>query len=592
MKDTKVFVDLDDEITFISEKIIRTPTNRVILVVPERSGIITSLVGLKMLRKVIDKFEKDVVIVTTDKQGKNIALNAGYISVDKIGEVDEDIWKESVRLKKRLHDSLIMSNKIPYKEDIFQSVDNTNDLKENKEIIVPEKKDETPHKENIRREVFENEKPLQKSKKISFEGFDLIAGGDAASYITDDDIPIKKDNNEETKKPINRGNLFKSSFYKDTTINNKRNKLILYISVFIILLIFIIYYLFLTTANISISVLGKNIKSNTKINLSLNVSHINPNTLTIPAQIYSASESGSNSINTTGQKNTVQGNYASGSVIFYNSTNSAVTIPSNTTFTDNNQYSFTTTNSVSVPAAQSSITGVQNGASSSQNVSLNTNTPPAASDTFSNPNYTGILASNQNAFTQGNAQIIKQQVVSSQDYTNLENNLSQSLFKSGQQKLLSQNNNVNLIKQSIKNIVVNKSFDHQIGDVAQVLNLSENTKTEAQGYISQDITKVISENIQNKGDLIKNLKYTILNIQVSTLGEIQISLSYTGKLYKNINKSEIISKIKGKSFSQARSYIKSLNNIQNISITSNPYIFTILGFLPSNSNNIYIHISN
>ena len=43
MKDTKIFVDIDDELTFVAEKIIHAQTNRVILIIPEKSEILSSL---------------------------------------------------------------------------------------------------------------------------------------------------------------------------------------------------------------------------------------------------------------------------------------------------------------------------------------------------------------------------------------------------------------------------------------------------------------------------------------------------------------------------------------------------------------------
>ena len=337
MKDTKVFVDLDDEITFITEKILNTNTNRVILIVPERSDVITSLVGLKMLRKIIDKNDKNVIIVTMDEQGKNIALNAGFISVSKIGDVNEEIWREAVRLKKRIHDAMYMTNKVPFKDELYKTIDNRDETKNAQEEqffeykspepeeVIPlsdstkdtHSKFETPKKENIKRVEF-NKAPLTSSKKVSLDGFELIAGGDVASFKSENDTDIKKEysENNEFKRDVNKPNMFKSIFFKDKSKNKKINKLIFFLGIFVFLIIFIIYYLFLTVSTVNITILGKKVQEQISITANPNISSIQANTLNIPSKIVSVSESGSNSVPTTGTKQYKQETSLKGQSLF------------------------------------------------------------------------------------------------------------------------------------------------------------------------------------------------------------------------------------------------------------------------------------
>ncbi len=621
MKDTKVFVDLDDEITFITEKIINTDTNRVILVVPERSDIITSLVGLKMLRKVIDKNDKDVVIVTMDEQGKNIALNAGFISVSKIGDVNEEVWRETVRIKKRIHDAMSMSNKVPFKDELYKSVDNREETKkaqqekffeykpeENTPIplnstteSVDNKKINPDKRGNIKRVEF-NKEPISSSKKVSLDGFELIAGGDVASFKDTENIDknINPDRskapfeNNEFKRDINKTNKFKSIFFKDNNKNKRFNKLIIFLGIFILLIIFIIYYLFLTVSTVSITMSGKKIQSQSTITINPNISSINGHKLEIPSKIVSISESGSNSIPTTGTKTIQTGSFASGSITFSNTSTSAVTIPASTQFTDSNNISFVTTSSIKVPAATVTRTTTSqtiNYGTATQNETLNTNTGIGANDTFSNSNYSSITATNPSAFSQGNESTSTQQVVTANDANNLQSTLSQELFARGKGKL-SSSGNMKIIQQSIKNIIVNKNFDHTIGSVASVLNLSMNTKTVAQEYNSNNIYSAIVKNQEYYGNTINNVKFSITRIYTDSSGNIKISINYTGILFKNINKNNILNTIKGKSFSSAKNYIQGMKNINKVSIQDNPYIFSIIGLLPSNKNNIKIKVLN
>ena len=152
MKDTKVFVDLDDEITFVAEKILKSQTNRVILVVPERSGIISSQIGLKMLKKIVDKNDKDIVLVTMDEKGRNIASASGFVALQRIGDVTEGTWKDAIDLKKRLNEASKLSRKEPYGSDIYAAVDNLEtqeDIPETHEFEETEEEKESLKDDNI-----------------------------------------------------------------------------------------------------------------------------------------------------------------------------------------------------------------------------------------------------------------------------------------------------------------------------------------------------------------------------------------------------------------------------------------------------------
>ncbi len=615
MKDTKVFVDLDDEITFITEKILKAQTNRVILIIPERSDVITSLVGLKMIRKVIDKNDKDVVIVTMDEQGKNIALSGGFVSVSKIGEINEEIWREVVRLKKRIHDAMYMSNKVPFKEDIYKTIDNSDTKKlsqeeqffeykpdQNNAIPLGEDSKLNKKKENIKRVEF-NKEPIISSQKVSLDGFELIAGGDIASFrdsnkedtehsnkFTQEKDETHKDLNKDTLKP----NMFKSAFFKDREKSKKLNKLIIFVGIFILLVIFIIYYLFLTVSSVNITITGKKINSQELITINPNISNVQGYNLNIPSKIVSSNESGSSSIPTTGSKTIQTGSFASGSVTFSNTSTSAVTIPASTQFSDSNNISFTLSSSITVPAAtvtNTATSSTTNYGTINENVVLNTNTAIGANDTFSNNNYSSITVTNPSAFSQGNESTSTEQVVTQNDINNLSSTLSQQLFARGRGALVSSGNN-KIIQQSIKNIIISKNFDHSLGAVASILNLSMNTKTEAQEYNYNNIQIAIEKNALYKGNIIKNINFSIQRIFLDSSGNIKISISYSGELFKNINKNNILSSIKGKSFSSAENYIKTIKNVKEVSINDNPYIFSIIGYLPSNSNNIKININN
>ncbi len=99
MDSSKVFIDTDNEITSILEKILEAKTERVTLVIPDRASLLTSITTLKILKRVVDKSDKLLVLVTLDDAGAQLAQEADLIVVSRIGEITEEIWDEAQRKK-------------------------------------------------------------------------------------------------------------------------------------------------------------------------------------------------------------------------------------------------------------------------------------------------------------------------------------------------------------------------------------------------------------------------------------------------------------------------------------------------------------
>ena len=92
MPNTKIFLDLDDEIPFIVEKILNAKTERVILVIPEKAQVISSLSSIRLLKTSLARHEKLVIIACMDRFGKILATNAGFLVKNKVGEIDNSLW--------------------------------------------------------------------------------------------------------------------------------------------------------------------------------------------------------------------------------------------------------------------------------------------------------------------------------------------------------------------------------------------------------------------------------------------------------------------------------------------------------------------
>ncbi len=64
-KDT-VYIDVDDEITSIVEKVQKSPSKIVALVLPKRAVVLQSIVNMKLLKRTADEVSKRVVLITSE----------------------------------------------------------------------------------------------------------------------------------------------------------------------------------------------------------------------------------------------------------------------------------------------------------------------------------------------------------------------------------------------------------------------------------------------------------------------------------------------------------------------------------------------
>ena len=82
------YIDIDEEITSIVDRLRKSQAEEIIIVVPKRALLIQSIVNLKLLKKESDGMGKQVVIVTQDKLGKLLVEKTGILVQQRIDDVD------------------------------------------------------------------------------------------------------------------------------------------------------------------------------------------------------------------------------------------------------------------------------------------------------------------------------------------------------------------------------------------------------------------------------------------------------------------------------------------------------------------------
>ncbi|MEI6886638.1 MAG: hypothetical protein WCK31_00190 [bacterium] len=88
----KIFVELDDEITFVAEKVRNALSERVVLIVPDNAMLLSSLISIKILYKELLVTDKASVFIVKDEHGFSMIKKLDLQVVKNANEITEDMW--------------------------------------------------------------------------------------------------------------------------------------------------------------------------------------------------------------------------------------------------------------------------------------------------------------------------------------------------------------------------------------------------------------------------------------------------------------------------------------------------------------------
>jgi hypothetical protein len=275
-KDT-IYVDIDDEITGIIDKLTTSQSKIVALVLPKRAATFQSIVNMKLLKRAADGANKNMALITTEAGLLPLAGAAG-IHVAK---------------------TLTSKPEIP---------------------LGPTNLDD--QEEIIQEEAGSAEPPLDTDKSVGqlAGGAPPAADGVETLMLDDEDLPPEVADSvapgAKTFEPTTKkGKNAKKKNKKLHIPNFERFRLLLILGGLLLLLIIGIL-LFITfslpKATINIKTDATNVDANLNLNLATATKTLDPATNTIPANLATQQKAYTQQVPTTGQKN--NGNKASGNV--------------------------------------------------------------------------------------------------------------------------------------------------------------------------------------------------------------------------------------------------------------------------------------
>jgi len=261
MKRKIIYIEIDEEITSIIDKIRETEEVNIVLVVPKRARILQSIISLKLLKKESEKYGKNLIFVTLDRVGRHLASQVGFEVYQKITQGGKIVFP----FEKEKKD----------KKSQFYLKEEGNHKKESETDFVDEE------------EFSENEPTKEKvffEKKLNFR-----------ELFEKKEIKTKKQKNEESIEKFEE----KKSIFRTGDIQNKNSN---YLNIlpfdkkfligFLVLGVILLLYIFnivLPQAKINIYVKANQVPKTIDAAVSLNAQEIDYNKNIIPARQIKAS---------------------------------------------------------------------------------------------------------------------------------------------------------------------------------------------------------------------------------------------------------------------------------------------------------------
>lgn len=382
-KDT-IYLDVDDEITGIIDRVRSSSSKIVALVLPKRATVLHSVVNMKLLKRAADQSKKHIVLITSEA---GVLPLAGVVGVHVAKTLQS---KPAVPAIPSAEDGPL--------EVAEADTDTETDVDPSKPVgvlagLTPDNEEETIEVDNSDKTPVADTTKQPKNKKLKIPNFEKF-----------------------------------------------RTRVFLGIGLFVLLIVgWVFAAMVLPKATITIKTKTSDIASKLTMTASPAAKELAKEGNIVPATSREFKKSDAAKVAATGEKN--NGTKATGTMVLINCTDNNVTVPAGTTFTNSN-LSFVSDQAVTVPA--SDFFSAANGGACKKNRSANvTVTAAGAGDQYNlsqdrdyTSNFAATLTGRGSAMSGGTSKIVK--VVSQTDIDNAKQKILDQNLQAAKDELAQQ----------------------------------------------------------------------------------------------------------------------------------------------------------
>ena len=557
IKDT-IYIDVDDEITAIIDKVRASSSKVIALVLPKRASVLQSIVNLKLLKRSADNQKKNLVLITSEA---GILPLAGAVGV---------------HVAKTL-------NSAPEIPPPPLSADYDNETVDEDMSVHPLGTNEADS--------------LDLTSEASVGALADAALNKSKSDPVLETLNFANEEDKDAMSPNSKKKIHKDKHLKIPNFNRFRALMLLSILFIIGLVVLAVFALKVWPhANISIKTDATTVGTNLSLTLDPQAQSIDLVSGVVPAKQVSEQKTFTQTVNTTGQKN--EGVVATGKVTL-SATDCApfnyidpFTIPAGTGISYNN-LTYITQTAARMTINTNGKTCVEY--SSNGSIDINAQSPGTAYNVqiqnATVAGYSGVTANG----SASNGTDVPVQVVAQADIDsattkiNANNGGTAATDLSNQLKGQGQYPITATLSAGTPQITSTPN----IGDQGTTVTVTEIITYTMFGAKQSDIDAIVDANIKSQTSKIQNIISNGLNEnafkQVGTSGSAdQVSLVTTATVGPNISASQIVQESKGKSAQEAINAIKQNVDVNSVTIRLSPFW---VSSIPSNFNKITVVIA-
>jgi len=565
-KDT-IYVDIDDEITGIIDKVRGSSGKLVALVLPKRAGTFQSIVNMKLLKRAADESQKHLVLITSEAGLMPLAGAAG-IHVAKTLSSKPEIPTAPKGMEEEAEEAITDAGEVP-DEVTAQNAG----AKPVGALAGPPPTDNGV--ETL--ELPDDEVPEDASAASAAKKAAAPAAAAAAAKKTKDKS--------------------KGKGFKIPNFGKFRTRLIIGAVVLVLIILFIIFGLIvLPKATINIKTDATNVPVSTNLNLSTAATSLDEgsDTPTLPAKLASEQKTYSQQVPTTGQKN--NGSKATGTVSMSAGACSGTApadVPAGTGVTANGN-TYITQSDVSFEPA---VHGHQCTWQSQASTSITAQAGGSSYNTGSGSSFSVAGRSDVDATgsaSGGTDNIV--QTVNQNDINKAKSQISASNDNTQKQRLQNdlQNDDYYAITQTFSAGTPNTTQSAQVDDVANSVTVTETITYTMFGVKQKDLKTVIDNNVKNQVDTSKQsildegLSKAVFGVSEASATSAQLTLQTTAEVGPALDTNAIREQAKGKKPADVKAQLQNNPDVTSVDVKLSPFW---VGKVPGKTNKIHVQIA-
>jgi hypothetical protein len=531
-----VYIDIDDEITGIIDKVKASEQKIVALVLPKRASVLQSIVNMKLLKRTADEEKKRVVLITSEA---GILPLAGAVGV----HVAKTLQSKPV---------------IPAAPSTsYSSVNVTSD------------------------DVADTDVPLDPTKPIG-----VLAGEPDEETIEVEDEDALAGASEEAEKAVDG----KKKFNKKLKVPNfDKFRLKLFLGIFALILVIAGWYMafyVMPRAIVTVKTDNTTVDSTIQFIASPKADTLDEENKIIPAINKELKKNDTEKVQATGEKN--NGEKATGEVTLSLTNCSAgeVTVPVGTGVSTNN-LTFVTQEAATLTSVE--IGGVcKNSDPSFSNFTTKKVKVTAQNGgdqynisngrTFTVAGYSAVSGKNDNPMTGGTSKIVK--VVSQQDVDNVKQKLTDRSTETAKRDLVEQLGfeKYKGIEDTFTASATAITSTPKVGEEATEVTVTASTTFNMLGVKEDDLKKLIQKDVDGK---IDKSKQVVLNEGLSDAkyrvsekkpnGDTVMSIAVVVEAGPQLDAESIKREVAGKKKGQAQELVQTRPGIKEVNISYSPF---------------------